>query len=400
MGQTATINSERRVQIDYSLVGINASMAVEKGLSEAAWYQCPVPRETMRKLLERRDGPAIRDTLLRFVLLFITAAATIRLRHTWWAVVPYISYSVLYATPADSRWHEYGHGSAFKTDLLNSILYVSHPAILDAIQAAGYDGAQFRDAQLAAAIAECVQRGLGMARFLEIRVPSHAAPAAEPLAAQSAECGIIHLGYGLEDDNEAAHLIEAVIMAAERFNVPLYIETHRSTLTQDIWRTLQFAQRFPALRFNGDFSHWYNGQEMVYGDFDAKLRFMAPVLERVRFLHGRIGNPGCSQVDLGDGDPQRHPCIAHFKQIWSACFAGFLASAKPTDFICFTPELLNPEIYYARVPRCSRPTRRRVRPLATIAPPCKYCRRLLCRGAHPYSCSRHEIHVLVCSERR
>jgi hypothetical protein len=190
MVQTATINSERLVQIDYSLVGINASMAVEKGLSEAAWYQCPVPRETMRKLLERRDGPAIRGTLLWLVLLFITAAATIRLRHTWWAVVPCISYSVLYETPADSRWHEYGHVSAFKTDLLNSILYVSHPAILDAIQAAGYDGVQFRDAQPAAAIAESVQRGLGMARFLEIRVPSHAAPAAESLAAQSAECGI------------------------------------------------------------------------------------------------------------------------------------------------------------------------------------------------------------------
>jgi sugar phosphate isomerase/epimerase len=226
---------------------------------------------------------------------------------------------------------------------------VSHAAILDAIQEAGYDGVQFGDAHPAAAIADCVQRGLGMAQFREIRVPSNAAPAAESLAAQGAECGIIHLGYGLEDDTEAAHLIEAVIVAAEKYNVPLYIETHRSTLTQDIWRTVQFAQRFPAIRFNGDFSHWYTGQEMVYGDFDTKLRFMAPVLERVRFLHGRIGNPGCIQVDLGDGDPQRHPYIAHFKQLWTACFAGFLVSAKPADFICFTPELLNPEIYYARV---------------------------------------------------
>jgi sugar phosphate isomerase/epimerase len=225
----------------------------------------------------------------------------------------------------------------------------SHSAILDAIQQAGYHGVQFGDAHPAAAVRECVRRGLGMAQFREIRVPSHAAPAAESLAAQGAECGIIHLGYGLEDDTEAMRLIEAVISASETHNVPLYVETHRSTLTQDLWRTVQFAKRFPEIRFNGDFSHWYTGQEMVYGDFDTKLRFMSPVLERVRYLHGRIGNPGCIQVDLGDGDPQRHPYIAHFKQLWTAAFTGFLASAKPTDFICFTPELLHPEIYYARV---------------------------------------------------
>jgi len=225
---------------------------------------------------------------------------------------------------------------------------LSHSAILDAIEDAGYHGVQFGDAHPAAAIADCVKRGLGMAQFREIRVPSDAGPAAESLAAQGAECGIIHLGYGLEDDTEAAHLIETVIVAAEKHKVPLYIETHRATLTQDLWRTVQFALRFPELRFNGDFSHWYTGQEMVYGDFDRKLKFIDPVLARVRFLHGRIGNPGSIQVDLGEGDTDRHPYIKHFKQLWTAAFQGFLASAKSTDFICFTPELLNPEIYYAR----------------------------------------------------
>jgi len=123
MSPTPTIDSERLVQIDYSLIGVNASMAVEKGLAEADWYQCPVPRETMRKLLERRDGPAIRDTLLWFFLLFVTGAATVVLWHSWWAVLPYLAYSVLYATSSDSRWHESGHGTAFKTDWMNNLLY-------------------------------------------------------------------------------------------------------------------------------------------------------------------------------------------------------------------------------------------------------------------------------------
>jgi Na(+)-translocating NADH:ubiquinone oxidoreductase F subunit len=123
MSKSATIDTQPLVQIDYSLVGINSKLAIEKGLAEADWYQCPVPRDTMRKLLERRDGPAIRHTLLWFLLLFVTAAATIKLWHTWWAVLPYLCYSVLYATPSDSRWHESGHGTAFKTDWMNSLLY-------------------------------------------------------------------------------------------------------------------------------------------------------------------------------------------------------------------------------------------------------------------------------------
>jgi Na+-transporting NADH:ubiquinone oxidoreductase subunit F len=108
---------------DYSLIGVNSILAVEKGLAEADWYQCQVPRATMRSLLERRDGPAIRNTLLWFCLIFASGYATYAMWGSWWAAVPYAIYSVLYASTSDSRWHETGHGTAFKTDWLNNALY-------------------------------------------------------------------------------------------------------------------------------------------------------------------------------------------------------------------------------------------------------------------------------------
>ncbi len=43
---------------DYSLVGKDTESAIENGLAEAAWYASPVPKDEMRELLERRDGPA------------------------------------------------------------------------------------------------------------------------------------------------------------------------------------------------------------------------------------------------------------------------------------------------------------------------------------------------------
>jgi Na+-transporting NADH:ubiquinone oxidoreductase subunit F len=119
----SAVLSKPPTQLDYSLTGVNSTLAVEKGLAEADWYQCYVPREMMRKLLERRNGPAIRDTLLWFALIIGLGYATYRLWGTWWALLTYIPYAVLYASTSDSRWHEAGHGTAFRTDWMNNALY-------------------------------------------------------------------------------------------------------------------------------------------------------------------------------------------------------------------------------------------------------------------------------------
>jgi hypothetical protein len=91
---------------------------------------------------------------------------------------------------------------------------------------------------------------------------------------------------------------------------------------------------------------------MVYGDIEAKFNFLQPVFERVRFFHGRISSSGCIQVDIGDGtDGKGNPRlnVAHFKEMWTRGMVGFLKSAQPGDYICFAPELLGPEINYARL---------------------------------------------------
>ncbi|MEX0330967.1 MAG: fatty acid desaturase, partial [Puniceicoccaceae bacterium] len=109
--------------LDYSLTGENATKSIEKGLAEADWYQCPVPRATMRKLLERNNGPAIRDTIIWFGLIFGFGYLTFMLWGTWWAILPYLAYAALYAGSSDSRWHESSHGTAFRTDWMNNVLY-------------------------------------------------------------------------------------------------------------------------------------------------------------------------------------------------------------------------------------------------------------------------------------
>lgn len=107
MGHDSAVFPRPPIYQDYSLTGVNAALAVEKGLAEADWYQCAVPR----------------DTVLWFGLIFGFGYATYLLWGSVWAIAPYMAYSVLYASTSDSRWHEAGHGTAFKTDWMNNVLY-------------------------------------------------------------------------------------------------------------------------------------------------------------------------------------------------------------------------------------------------------------------------------------
>ena len=108
---------------DYRLTGPNSTRAIERGLAEDEWYQCVVPKDVMDGLLVRRDGPAICDTLLWFALLAASAWCGWLLWGTWWAISTFTAYGVLYASSADSRWHEAGHGTAFLTDRMDNALY-------------------------------------------------------------------------------------------------------------------------------------------------------------------------------------------------------------------------------------------------------------------------------------
>jgi Na+-transporting NADH:ubiquinone oxidoreductase subunit F len=108
---------------DYSLVGKDTARAIEQGLADAKWYASPIPREKLRELLERRDGPALRDTLLWFVLLLFFGGWGYVAWGSAWAILPFAIYGVLYASVSDSRWHESSHGTAFKTDWMNNALY-------------------------------------------------------------------------------------------------------------------------------------------------------------------------------------------------------------------------------------------------------------------------------------
>ncbi len=111
---------------DYSLLGERARHAVANGLAQvsgATWYASPIPRKRMKELMARSDGPAIRDTALWLGLILAFGSLGALAWGTWWAVPVFAVYGVLYGGSADSRWHEAGHGTAFRTRWMADALY-------------------------------------------------------------------------------------------------------------------------------------------------------------------------------------------------------------------------------------------------------------------------------------
>lgn len=172
-------------------------------------------------------------------------------------------------------------------------------------------------------------------------------------AARGDRCLTLHVGWGVEDDAEIDALVRAILDAQHKHCLPAFIETHRATITQDMWRTVQLTKRFPEVRFNLDLSHYYCGQEMVYGDWEQKLAVLQPLFDRTGFMHGRIAAPGWMQAPIDElrSKPRlAHGAdyLAHFREMWTRAMLGFLRRAAPTDELIFAPELLRSEIYYAR----------------------------------------------------
>jgi fatty acid desaturase len=108
---------------DYSLIGPAAQGAAEQGLVAAEWYHTDIPRKQIKTLMRRTDGPALRNTAIWLALLAAFGIGVCWAWGSWWCAPLIVVYGVLYGSASDARWHESGHGTAFKTMWINEALY-------------------------------------------------------------------------------------------------------------------------------------------------------------------------------------------------------------------------------------------------------------------------------------
>jgi fatty acid desaturase/nitrite reductase/ring-hydroxylating ferredoxin subunit len=109
--------------VDYSLTGRSAHAAEVNGLANAEWFQPEIDAATLRSLQARTNRRAGFEVVLWVVLLVgagIWAWTTV---WSWWSIPAFAVYGALYGGSADPRWHECGHGTAFRSRRVNDFIY-------------------------------------------------------------------------------------------------------------------------------------------------------------------------------------------------------------------------------------------------------------------------------------
>lgn len=155
----------------------------------------------------------------------------------------------------------------------------------------------------------------------------------------------LHLGWGLESDDEIDQFVNTVIQSSIDFKLPSYIETHRATIFQDLGRILSCIQRNPLTPIHGDYSHLYCGGEVPYGGFDSFFQKMTPIIQRTQCFHGRISNGQSIQVDFGCPKNESHK--NHFLKLWETTLSHWAMKVHKGDCFLFIPELGPPSYGYA-----------------------------------------------------
>lgn len=108
---------------DYSLLGETGRQAETCGLANPKWFRADVDPAEIRALMKKSDARALFDVVLWVGLMALFAGIAIVLWPSWWSAPFWAIYGVLYGSGGDSRWHECGHNTAFRTTWMNTAVY-------------------------------------------------------------------------------------------------------------------------------------------------------------------------------------------------------------------------------------------------------------------------------------
>ncbi|MEO5805779.1 sugar phosphate isomerase/epimerase [Devosia sp.] len=232
-----------------------------------------------------------------------------------------------------SMWSMERHrgGQPVPTDLEASIAAI-HAAGFDGVSALWFERAQARD------ITACLA-GTGM--VAEGTCFPDSIDALKPVLEIAAEFRVHHLNMQPNvrtgDLKEAARIVEGWQRLMEQVDFPVYIETHRDRLTNDLFFTLALLDAVKDVRLLADVSHYVVGREIglpVSAQSDAQIK---TILDHAWAFHGRVASSEQIQVELSF--PQHRPWVDQFAAWWEYGFRSWRGRAAADDTLSFTCEL-------------------------------------------------------------
>jgi hypothetical protein len=228
-------------------------------------------------------------------------------------------------------------------------------ADLALIADSGYDGFEFDlpDAEGTSSL-RLARRGHDLEYLTLIRTeePDHLASFEQQLAqAARLDAALVTSSSGMDcmSHDEALRFFEGALEIANRFDVPVAHETHRTSALFTPWHTAALLAELPELRITADYSHWCCVAERMLED---QADSVAACCGRAVHIHGRVGFPGGPQV----GDPRAPEnleyVLAHERWWEQIVRARILAGALT---VSFDPEFGPPPTYMPALPFSQKP---------------------------------------------
>ncbi|USG67469.1 sugar phosphate isomerase/epimerase [Brevibacillus ruminantium] len=157
---------------------------------------------------------------------------------------------------------------------------------------------------------------------------------------EAKEFGVSYVNAQVKDSfvvgDAAVKRLSGIIQEGKKWNIPVFVETHRGRITQDLLRTVEYAEALPDLRFTIDFSHYVLAGEMLTSQERAEDCFQQ-LLKRTSCIHGRISNGQQIQVDIGPAG--EHPMTERFLAWWKQGMKNWRQEAQHGDVLPFVCEL-------------------------------------------------------------
>ena len=163
----------------------------------------------------------------------------------------------------------------------------------------------------------------------------------KPVLNIAAEFGVHHIN--LQPDirprrlEDCFPLIDGWLKIAEPYDVPVYYETHRNRMTNDLYFTLDLLDRYPDLPLIADLSHILVSREFAFPVSDENHALVHRVLDNAMAFHGRVGTR--EQVQIEVSFPHHRPWVDLFLDWWDYGFRSFRRREGVQREICFTCEL-------------------------------------------------------------
>jgi hypothetical protein len=211
---------------------------------------------------------------------------------------------------------------------------------LEMIAEAGFDGVGvniLRPARAEPVARRMPELGLTWEAMAAVRRPEEVVT----LSALASVMGAHHLN--LQVLERTAHIEHAVALlgdmqaAAAGAPLPVYFETHRGRLTNDLLFMMRVLDALPDLRLTGDLSHYPVVHEFPLPVPPEDQARIGRILDHCWAFHGRVS--GSHQVQLPIFAPQHQPWVEQFRAWWRQGFASWAARAPGDADLTFLCEL-------------------------------------------------------------